>query len=61
MNRSLLNVSSSALKQLSNILKNSNKKYIFFDLKSGGCNGFEYRFTATDKIFNKKMYMNKII
>ena len=59
MNRALLNVSSTAAKQLSKILEKSGKKSIFFDLRSGGCNGFEYRFTAVDKISNPKNVYEK--
>jgi len=52
--KSLISITPRAVKQLSNILKGTDKKAIYFDIKSGGCNGFEYRFKAIDKIVNKE-------
>lgn len=52
--KSLISITPRAVKQLSNILKGTNKKAIYFDIKSGGCNGFEYRFKAVDKVINKE-------
>ena len=45
----LLKISQNALNQLKNIHKTYNKKYIFFGIKSGGCNGFDYILKPTDK------------
>ena len=59
MNKGLINITSSAINQLSKILKKTNNKAILFDLKSGGCNGFEYRFTPIDKISNPKNVYTK--
>jgi iron-sulfur cluster assembly accessory protein len=62
MNKNLLNVSSLALRQFKNILKDTGKKAIFFDINSGGCNGFEYRLKPVDNIENEKnVYKEKEI
>ena len=52
MNKHLIHVTSNAIGQLSKIIKNTGYKAIFFDIKSGGCNGFEYRFKPIEKIEN---------
>ena len=58
MNKNLITLTLAAQNHLKNILKNTGKKVIFFDLKSGGCNGFEYRFKPIDNIKHKKnLYM----
>ena len=54
MNKNLITLTLAAQNHLKNILKNTGKKVIFFDLKSGGCNGFEYRFKPIDNIKHKK-------
>ena len=54
MNKNLITVTLSAQTQLKNILTKTAKKAIFFDIKSGGCSGFEYRFKPIDKISNDK-------
>ena len=38
----ILNITQSALRQLSSIHKIQKKPYIFLGIKSGGCNGFDY-------------------
>uniref|UniRef100_A0A6C0J3Y7 FeS cluster biogenesis domain-containing protein n=1 Tax=viral metagenome TaxID=1070528 RepID=A0A6C0J3Y7_9ZZZZ len=52
MNKHLIHVSSKAVAQLSKIIKNTPHTAILFDVKSGGCNGFTYRFTPVTKITN---------
>ena len=59
MNKGLINVTSTAINQLSKILKGTSNKAILFDLKSGGCNGFEYRFTPIKNIENPKNVYTK--
>lgn len=54
MTKNLLTLTLAAQNHLKQILKTTGKKAIFFDLKSGGCNGFSYRFKPIDKIKNKK-------
>ena len=54
MSRALIKITESAKFKLLEIVKQSNSKAIFFDLKSGGCSGFEYRFKPIDKINNDK-------
>ena len=44
MKKDLLKLTSNAIKQFKNILNNNNKYNSFrFQLKNGGCNGFEYQ------------------
>ena len=38
----ILTFCKNAQNQLKNILKQSNKKYIFIGLENGGCNGLKY-------------------
>ena len=45
----ILNITQSALRQLSSIHKIQKKPYIFLGIKSGGCNGFDYHLEARDK------------
>ena len=54
MGKNLITLTLAAQNHLKNILKTSGQKAIFFDLKSGGCNGFSYRFKPIDNIKNKK-------
>ena len=54
MNKSLITLTLGAQNHLKQILKTTHKKAIFFDLKSGGCNGFSYRFKPIDNIKNNK-------
>ena len=53
MNKQLITLTLTAQNKLKHILKNTGKKVIFFDLKSGGCNGFEYRFKPINNIKDK--------
>ena len=52
--KQLISISISARNHLLNILKKEKKKAILFHINSGGCNGFEYKFTPIDKITNEK-------
>jgi iron-sulfur cluster assembly accessory protein len=54
MSRSILTITRSATKKLSEIIKANNSKAIFFDIKGGGCNGFEYRFTPVASIEHER-------
>jgi len=54
MNKKLITLTLAAQNHLKNILKTTGKKAIFFDITSGGCNGFEYRFKPIDNVQNKK-------
>ena len=63
----VISLSKSALMQLSKISKELNKKYIFFSIKSGGCNGFKYDLKPTnnkpnklDEIYNVKEELKNI-
>ena len=44
MSKKLISVTNSAIKQLKKIITTENCKGILFSVKSGGCNGFEYKF-----------------
>jgi iron-sulfur cluster assembly accessory protein len=44
MTKQLIHITSIAIKQLKKIQVNSNSKGILFSVKSGGCNGFGYKF-----------------
>ena len=54
MSKPLISITKNASKKLLDIIKTNNAKAILFDLKSGGCNGFEYRFKPIDTISNDK-------
>ena len=54
MNKKILTVSSLAIKQLKHIKKIEKSKGILFSVKSGGCNGFEYKFEGINKFTNPK-------
>lgn len=53
MKRQLLYFSKSAEKKLVSILKDTGNQHLFFFVKGGGCNGFEYRFEPRKTIENK--------
>ena len=42
MNKSVINVTAVASKQLSNIMNTNKSKYILFSIEGGGCNGLKY-------------------
>lgn len=48
--KQIVNLSSTAIRQLENITKQSNSKYILLQIKSGGCNGFSYDFKPINTI-----------
>lgn len=52
MRKNIINITTAATKRLLEITKENNSRAIFFDIKSGGCNGFEYRFKPINKITN---------
>jgi iron-sulfur cluster assembly accessory protein len=54
MNKNLLSITSTALTQLKNIIKQHNCKAINLSLKSGGCNGFEYKLKPDNEPLKKK-------
>lgn len=53
MNPKILTITSLAIKRLKNIKKKENAG-ILFSVKSGGCNGFEYKFEVINKFCNPK-------
>ena len=53
MKRSIITITQNAVKQLDNIIKNNQAKGIFFSIKGGGCNGFEYQLQPINQ-FEKK-------
>lgn len=59
MSKSLITVTKAAQTHLKTILEKSGKPAIFFDIKSGGCSGFEYRFKPIDTIENKQNLYEK--
>ena len=50
----MLSITQSAIHQLKRVLCHSGKNLILFSAKSGGCSGFEYKFTPTNTISNPK-------
>ena len=54
MASSIIKITLSAQNQLRRVLQESGQKAIRFDIKSGGCSGFEYRFQPVDKIEKKE-------
>ena len=54
MKKSIITLSTLAIKQLKNIKKQESAKGILFSVKSGGCNGFEYKFEGINKFSNKE-------
>jgi len=44
MTKKLINITSTAIRQLKKIIDKNNTKGILFSVKSGGCNGFGYQF-----------------
>jgi iron-sulfur cluster assembly accessory protein len=52
--KQIISISLTARNHLLNILKKEKKQAILFHIESGGCNGFEYKFTPIDKITNNK-------
>ena len=52
--KNILSITECAYTKLYSIAKSHDTNNILFYIKSGGCNGFEYKFKAIDKIENKK-------
>lgn len=46
----LLSISKTAIQQFRHILTQQNQQAIFIGLKSGGCNGFEYKIKPTNEV-----------
>jgi len=59
MSKNIITVTKSAIQKLSMIMKENKSKAIFFDIKGGGCNGFEYRFKPINTINNKNNVYEK--
>lgn len=51
--KNLLKISYNAGRQLKKIIEESNSKNIFFYVKGGGCNGFNYKFKPINEIISK--------
>lgn len=58
VNKSVVTATTSGLKQLYNIYKNSNSKALLFYVKGGGCNGFNYKIEPINKISSKDEKVN---
>ena len=54
MSKNIISITNTAYNQLLHIGKRHNTNIILFYIKSGGCNGFEYKFKPIDKIENKE-------
>lgn len=54
MSKAIITITKSAENHLKKILKECGKSAVYFDIKSGGCSGFEYRFRPTDTIIDPK-------
>ena len=52
--KNVINITSTALNRLSDIMKKTNSHAIKLSLKSGGCNGFEYKLEPTTELLHKK-------
>ena len=50
----MITITSLAIKQLKCIVKTDKYKGILFSVKSGGCNGFEYKFEGVNNFNIKK-------
>ena len=50
---SLIKVTPIALQKIKDLLIKSNKNSLFFSIKGGGCNGFNYNFKPTDEPIKK--------
>lgn len=55
----IISITETAYNQLLKIAIKNNTKNILFYVKSGGCNGFEYKFKPTNKIENEKNLYKK--
>ena len=44
MTKQLINITSSAIKQLKKVIVKNNSEGLLFSISSGGCNGFGYKF-----------------
>ena len=53
MKKNIINITDIALKQFRKIMKEQDCKAIYFSLKSGGCNGFEYNLEPTNNSLQK--------
>lgn len=47
MTKQIVTITKSAVKQLTNIIKDHKCDAIFFSIKGGGCNGFNYKLKPT--------------
>ena len=60
MKRNLIKISSSALNRFKHILSETKSDAIHLSLKSGGCNGFEYKMKPTNNKIQKPDELIKI-
>lgn len=51
--RPIVHLSKAAINHCREIIKNNNEKKLRLSLKSGGCNGFKYKFDMTDDRLEK--------
>jgi len=59
MNKNIITITSTAIKQLKYIIKHEKTKGILFSVKGGGCAGFEYKFDPINKFTNEKNLVYK--
>ena len=59
MRKSIISVTKSASKKLIEISRTNNSIGLLFFIKSGGCNGFEYRFEPIKEIAHKENVFKK--
>lgn len=50
MSKNIINISSIALNKLKTIITENNMKAVRLSLKTGGCNGFEYKLEPIQKL-----------
>ena len=59
MTKQLIYITSTAIKQLKKIQVNNKAKGILFSVKSGGCNGFGYKFEPINSFENMENTIEK--
>ena len=59
MKKNIITISNTAYKQILKIANENNTKNILFYVKSGGCNGFEYKFKPINEVVNNNNLYNK--
>lgn len=60
MNKQVITLCSKSISHFKSILKEDNKKYMFFGVKGGGCNGLRYHMFSTNDPKEKNDELIKI-